>query len=163
MYSGRNRQPAVLNSTTDFEILSSNAQESQLIEAQIQGLTEAANILGLPAYYLGAPNSSRTYANVEQENLQLVRWSIQPIAERIEQALSELLVRGQTAKFNYDTLLRTDTLSRYQAHAVGLTNGFLTVDEVRDMENRDPIQGIDDEPIDTIEAPEYDEEDELDV
>lgn len=163
MYSGRNRQPAVLNSTTDFEILSSNAQESQLIEAQIQGLTEAANILGLPAYYLGAPNSSRTYANVEQENLQLVRWSIQPIAERIEQALSELLVRGQTAKFNYDTLLRTDTLSRYQAHAVGLTNGFLTVDEVRDMENRDPIQGIDDEPIDTIQAPEYDEEDELDV
>jgi len=163
MYSGRNRQPAVLNSTTDFEILSSNAQESQLIEAQIQGLTEAANILGLPAYYLGAPNSSRTYANVEQENLQLVRWSIQPIAERIEQALSELLVRGQTAKFNYDTLLRTDTLSRYQAHAVGLTNGFLTVNEVRDMENRDPIQGIDDEPIDTIEAPEYDEEDELDV
>ena len=163
MYSGRNRQPAVLNSTTDFKILSSNAQESQLIEAQIQGLTEAANILGLPAYYLGAPNSSRTYANVEQENLQLVRWSIQPIAERIEQALSELLVRGQTAKFNYDTLLRTDTLSRYQAHAVGLTNGFLTVDEVRDMENRDPIQGIDDEPIDTIEAPEYDEEDELDV
>lgn len=163
MYSGRNRQPAVLNSTTDFEILSSNAQESQLIEAQIQGLTEAANILGLPAYYLGAPNSSRTYANVEQENLQLVRWSIQPIAERIEQALSDLLVRGQTAKFNYDTLLRTDTLSRYQAHAVGLTNGFLTVDEVRDMENRDPIQGIDEEPIDTIEVPEYDEEDELDV
>lgn len=153
MYSGRNRQPAVLNSTTDFEILSSNAQESQLIEAQIQGLTEAANILGLPAYYLGAPNSSRTYANVEQENLQLVRWSIQPIAERIEQALSDLLVRGQTAKFNYDTLLRTDTLSRYQAHAVGLTNGFLTVDEVRDMENRDPIEGIDEEPIDTIEVP----------
>ena len=163
MYSGRNRQPAVLNSTTDFEILSSNAQESQLIEAQIQGLTEAANILGLPAYYLGAPNSSRTYANVEQENLQLVRWSIQPIAERIEQALSDLLVRGQTAKFNYDTLLRTDTLSRYQAHAVGLTNGFLTVDEVRDMENRDPINPIDDEPIDIMEAPEYDEEDELDV
>lgn len=151
MYSGRNRQPAVLNSTTDFEILSSNAQESQLIEAQIQGLTEAANILGLPAYYLGAPNSSRTYANVEQENLQLVRWSIQPIAERIEQALSELLVRGQTAKFNYDTLLRTDTLSRYQAHAVGLTNGFLTVDEVRDMENRDPINPIDPIPIEADE------------
>lgn len=163
MYSGRNRQPAVLNSSTSFEVLSSNAVESQLIEAQIQGLTEAANILGLPAYYLGAPNSSRTYANVEQENLQLVRWSIQPIAERIEQALSDLLVRGQTAKFNYDTLLRTDTLSRYQAHAVGISNGFLTVDEVREMEMRDPINPIDEDPIDTIEEPEYDEEDELDI
>jgi len=163
MYSGRNRMPAVLNSTTDFEILSSNAQESQLIEAQLAGLTEAANILGLPAYYLGAPNSSRTYANVEQENLQLVRWSIQPIAERIEQSLSDLLVRGQNAKFNYDALLRTDTLSRYQAHAVGITNGFLTVDEVREMENRDPITPIDQEPIDTIETPDFDEEDDLDV
>ena len=151
MYSGRNRQPAVLNATTDFEILSSNAQESQLIEAQIAGLTEAANILGLPAYYLGAPNSSRTYANVEQENLQLVRWSIQPIAERIEQALSDLLVRGQEAKFNYDTLLRTDTLSRYQAHAVGIQSGFLTVNEVREMENRDPINPIDQDPIDMEE------------
>jgi len=154
MYSGRNRMPAVLNSTTDFEILSSNAQESQLIEAQLAGLTEAANILGLPAYYLGAPNSSRTYANVEQENLQLVRWSIQPIAERIEQSLSDLLVRGQYAKFNYDALLRTDTLSRYQAHAVGISSGFLTVNEVREMENRDPITPVDTEPIDT-EEPDY--------
>ena len=130
MYSGRNRMPAVLNSSTEFEILSGNAQESQLVEAQIQALTEAANILGLPAYYLGAPNSSRTYANVEQENLQLVRWSIQPIAERIEQVLSDLLVRGQYARFDYDTLLRTDTNSRYAAYQTAITSGFLTVDEV---------------------------------
>lgn len=165
MYSSRNRQPAVLNSSTSFEVLSNNAVDSQLIEAQIQGLTNAANILGLPAYYLGAPNSSRTYANVEQENLQLVRWSIQPIAERIEEALSDLLVRGQTAKFNYDTLLRTDTLSRYQAHAVGLTNGFLTVEEVREMEGRDPVTPIDEDPIDNIEKDpaEFDEEDQYDV
>ena len=135
MYSARNRAPAVLNASTSFEVLSSNAQESQLIEAQQQSLVEAANILGLPAYYLGAPNSSRTYTNVEQENLQLVRWSIQPIAERIEQAMSDLLVRGQYAKFNYDSLLRTDTLSRYQAHKIALEAGFLTIDEVREYED----------------------------
>jgi HK97 family phage portal protein len=139
MYSSRNRAPAVLNASTDFEVLSDNAQESQLIEAQQQALVEASNTLGLPAYYLGAPNSSRTYSNVEQENLQLVRWSIQPIAQRIEEALSDLLVRGQTARFNYDSLLRTDTLSRYQAHQIALSNGFLTVDEVRGFENRRPL------------------------
>lgn len=156
MYNGRNRMPAVLNASTEFEILSGNAQESQLVETQVQALTEAANILGLPAYYLGAPNTSRTYANVEQENLQLVRWSIQPIAERIEQALSDLLVRGQVARFDYDTLLRTDTNSRYAAYSTGITSGFLTVDEVRDMENRDPINPIDDEPID-LEDDDYEE------
>lgn len=153
MYSARNRQPAVLNASTDFEVLSSNAQESQLIEAQQQSLVEAANILGLPAYYLGAPNSSRTYSNVEQENLQLVRWSIQPIAERIEQAMSDLLVRGQYAKFNYDSLLRTDTLSRYQAHKIALEAGFLSVNEVREYEDMKPM---------TEEVEDYEEEDEVD-
>jgi len=157
MYSSRNRAPAVLNNTTDFEVLSDNAQESQLIEAQQQALVEASNILGLPAYYLGAPNSSRTYSNVEQENLQLIRWSIQPIAQRIEEALSDLLVRGQVARFNYDSLLRTDTLSRYQAHQIALSNGFLSVDEVREMEKRQPME----EAENTV--PEPDEDDVTDV
>lgn len=155
MYSARNRQPAVLNASTDFEVLSSNAQESQLIEAQQQSLVEAANILGLPAYYLGAPNSSRTYSNVEQENLQLVRWSIQPIAERIEQAMSDLLVRGQYAKFNYDSLLRTDTLTRYQAHKIALEAGFLTVDEVREYED---LEQLHEETEDYLEEDTMDEE-----
>ena len=139
MYSSRNRSPVVMNSSTDFEVLSSNAAESQLVEAQTAGLTEAANILGLPPYFLGSPNSSRTYSNVEQENLQLVKWSIQPIAERIEAAFSDLLVRGQIAAFEYESLLKTDTASRYDAYAVALSNGFLTVDEVRDYENLDPM------------------------
>jgi len=159
MYSARNRQPAVLNASTDFEVLSSNAQESQLIEAQQQSLVEAANILGLPAYYLGAPNSSRTYTNVEQENLQLVRWSIQPIAERIEQAMSDLLVRGQYAKFNYDSLLRTDTLSRYQAHKIAIESGFLTIDEVREYEDLESLHEATEDYEE--EAPEMDDEEQL--
>ena len=159
MYSARNRAPAVLNASTSFEVLSSNAQESQLIEAQQQSLVEAANILGLPAYYLGAPNSSRTYTNVEQENLQLVRWSIQPIAERIEQAMSDLLVRGQYAKFNYDSLLRTDTLSRYQAHKIALEAGFLTIDEVREYEDLESMHEATEDYQE--EAPEVDDEEQL--
>jgi HK97 family phage portal protein len=163
MYSSRNRSPVVMNSSTDFEVLSSNAAESQLVEAQTAGLTEAANILGLPPYFLGSPNSSRTYSNVEQENLQLVKWSIQPIAERIEAAFSDLLVRGQTAAFKYDSLLKTDTASRYDAYAVALSSGFLTKDEVRDYENLDPMdyeeddedESLQSDVVDTVEDENY--------
>jgi HK97 family phage portal protein len=168
MYSSRNRSPVVMNSSTDFEVLSSNAAESQLVEAQTAGLTEAANILGLPPYFLGSPNSSRTYSNVVEENLQLIKWSIQPIAERIEAAFSDLLVRGQTAGFKYDSLLKTDTASRYNAYATALSNGFLSVDEVRQYENLDPmdyeeegseVEGIDDslqsDVVDTVEDENY--------
>jgi HK97 family phage portal protein len=154
MYSGRNRAPVVMNSSTEFQVLSNNAQESQLLESQVNDLTTASNMLGLPAYYLGSPNASRTYSNVEQENLQLVRWSIQPIAQRIEEALSDLLVRGQQAKFNYDSLLRTDTLSRYQAHAIAIGSGFLTIDEVRAMEQR---EALDDDAENEIEESGVDE------
>jgi len=155
MYSSRNRSPVVMNASTDFEVLSSNAAESQLVEAQTAGLTEAANIIGLPSYYLGSPNASRTYSNVEQENLQLVKWSIQPIAERIEAALSDLLVRGQTAKFKYESLLKTDTQSRYIAYQTALSSGFLTVDEVRDLENLDGMdyeEGESDDEIATTQT-----------
>lgn len=159
MYSSRNRSPVVMNSSTDFEVLSSNAAESQLVEAQTAGLTEAANILGLPPYFLGSPNSSRTYSNVEQENLQLIKWSIQPIAERIEAAFSDLLVRGQVAKFKYESLLKTDTLSRYQAYQTALSSGFLSVDEIREYENLDPMDY--EEEDDIAEAPEDDMQDDV--
>ena len=69
----------------------------------------------------------------------MIKWSIQPIAERIEAAFSDLLVRGQTAGFKYDSLLKTDTASRYNAYATALSNGFLSVDEVRSYENLDPM------------------------
>ncbi|NBW14070.1 MAG: phage portal protein [Caulobacteraceae bacterium] len=44
-----------------------------------------------------------------------------------------------SGQFEYESLLKTDTASRYDAYAVALSNGFLTVDEVRDYENLDPM------------------------
>jgi len=145
-YGRKSREPAVLNATTEFQVLSDNAQESQLIESRTFHLTEAANMLGLPGVYLGAPNSSRTYSNIEQENLQLVRWTLAPIANRIEQTFSDYIPRGQVARFNFDGLLRADTLTRYQAHQIALQNGFMTVDEVRQHEYRDPLDNPEDQP-----------------
>jgi HK97 family phage portal protein len=139
-YGGTSREPAVLSESIKFEQLSDNAKDSQLVESRTFSLTEIANMLGLPGSYLGAPNSSRTYANIEQENQSLLRWSLTPWLSRIEARFTDYLPRGQYAKFNVDALLRSDTLTRYQAHKIALESGFLTVDEVRtDFENRPPM------------------------
>jgi phage portal protein BeeE len=53
--------------------------------------------------------------------------------------MTEYLPRGQYAKMNVDALLRPDTKSRYEAHKIALDSGFLTLDEVRELENREPI------------------------
>jgi len=73
------------------------------------------------------------------------------------------LVRGQQAKFNYDSLLRTDTLSRYQAHAIAIGSGFLTVDEVRAMEQREALDLDAENEIEQTGIDEVDSEGEADV
>ena len=65
--------------------------------------------------------------------------SIEPLTTRIEATLTDYLPRGQMAKFNYDSLLRADTYTRYQAHKLALEAGFLTVDEIRELEDLPPI------------------------
>jgi len=156
-YGGTKRTPAVLNESTKFQQLSDNAKDAQLLETRAFSLTEIANMIGLPAYYLGAPNSSRTYSNVSEENLQLVRWSLLPYVQRIESSFTELLPRGQYAKMNLDALLRPDTKTRYETHKIALDSGFLTVDEVREFENRQPIgdtDSVENTPAEVASTPE---------
>ena len=138
-YGGRSRRPAVMNAETDVEPLTANANDSQLIEARTQAQMDAANIVGLPGHYVGAPNSNRTYSNLETQGLEYLRWTLLPITTRIEATFTDYLPRGQVAKFEYDGILRADTLTRYQAHQIALSNGFLTLDEVRAFENRPPL------------------------
>ena len=138
-YGGRSRRPAVLNDATDVEPLTANASDAQLIEARTQAQADAANIVGLPGHYVGAPNSNRTYSNLETQGLEYLRWTLLPLTTRIEAVFTDYLPRGQVAKFEYDGILRADTLTRYQAHQIALSNGFLTLDEVRALENRPPL------------------------
>jgi len=138
-YGGRSRIPAVLNSTTKVEPLTANANDSQLVEARNQAVADAANIVGLPGNFIGAPNTSRTYTNTELQAIEYIRTSIAPLTARIEATFTDYLPRGQYAKFSFDSLLRADTLTRYQAHKIALESGFLTVDEVRELEDRPPL------------------------
>jgi HK97 family phage portal protein len=138
-YGGKSRIPAVLNASTDIEPLTANANDSQLVEARNQAVSDSANIVGVPGNMVGAPNTSRTYSNVEAQGLEYLRTSIAPLTTRIEATFTDYLPRGQMAKFNYDSLLRADTYTRYQAHKLALEAGFLTVDEIRELEDLPPI------------------------
>ncbi|PRX48676.1 HK97 family phage portal protein [Prauserella shujinwangii] len=137
--SQRDRTVAALNSTTEFEPLSWNPEELQLVEARKFSLHELALIFGLPLSFLGADQASRTYSNIEQEAINLLKFTLGGHLARFEQTFSQHMPRGTTAKANLDAILRADTLSRYRAHQIGLTAGFLTRDEVRELEDRPPL------------------------
>jgi HK97 family phage portal protein len=133
------RSIAVLNASTKFTPLSWNPEELELVEARKFSLTEVELIFGLPVGWLGGQASSRTYANIEQDAVNLLKFSLGGHLARFEQTLSLAFPRGTQARANVDAILRADTLTRYQAHSIALGGKpFLTVDEVRDIEHRTP-------------------------
>lgn len=135
----RDRTIAVLNSVTDFTPLSWNPEQMQLVEARKFSLAEMALVFGLPGYFLGAETTSMTYSNITQEGMNLLRFHLNGHLSRFEQALSRALPRGTQVKADLDSLLRPDTMARYQAYQVGLAAKFLDVDEVRESEDLPPL------------------------
>lgn len=134
------RKVAVLNSALTFESLAWNPSEAQLLEARKFGHNEIALIFGVDPEWLGASQSSRTYQNIEQSGIELIRRSsLAGHLARFEAELSRHLRPGTRARANLDSVQRADTLARYQGYSLALSSEFLTDDEVRALENRPPL------------------------
>jgi phage portal protein BeeE len=82
---------------------------------------------------------SLTYANVEQRDLSLLKYAVGPWLVRLETALTDLVPRGQYVKFNAGGLLRTDLKTRYESYKLALEGGWLTLPEIRELEERQPL------------------------
>jgi HK97 family phage portal protein len=138
------RQPLIVSGGGAGEVtwqsLSVNPNESQFIDSRTLGVSEIARTFGVPPEMIGGEaGNSLTYTNVESQGMHFAQHSILPWAIRLESAISTLLPRGQTVKFNLDGLRRADTKSRYEAHQIALASGFMTVDEVRELEDLGPM------------------------
>lgn len=139
---GGKRRVAILTGDLKFTPVSIRPDESQFIETSGFNVRQVCRMFGVPPEMVGAESGgSLTYANVEQRNLDMLRYCVGPWLVRLETALSALLPRQQFVKFNANALLRSDTKTRYEAHEIALRAGFLTVDEVRDLEDLPPLGG----------------------
>jgi HK97 family phage portal protein len=115
-------------------------EQSQFLEAQRFSLQQTCRYFGVPPEMIGADSGNpKTYANLEQRNLDFLTFGVGPKLGRLETALNGLVPRGQFVKFNTGALLRTDLKSRYESYEVGIRAGFLTVNEARALEDREPL------------------------
>lgn len=127
----------VLGKGTTFEKMSMAAEEAQFIESRGFQVEEVARVFGVPPPLLMVPGHTSNYGTgLEQQMLFLLSTTLEPWLRRVEQAVSlNLTPRGQFAEYTRAALLRTDTMSRYQAYAVGIQWGFLSRADVRRYEN----------------------------
>lgn len=134
--AGAKNGVAVLGQGLSYSPIFLSPADAQFIESQNWNVTQVARLFGVPSSLMLADTagSSMTYQNVEQDWIGYIRFSLMTYLIEIEQAFTTLLPRGQEAHFNIEALLRSDTLTRYNAHKIGLEAGFLTIDEVRAIE-----------------------------
>jgi HK97 family phage portal protein len=141
-----NRDIAVLGSGARFQAITIAPEEAQFLETTQANIRTIARYFGVQPELIGADSgNSLTYANVEQRALDFLTFGLRPWLVRLETALSALLSSTTTVKFNAAALVRTDLLTRYQAHESAIRAGWKLRSEVRELEDLPPIPGIDDQ------------------
>jgi HK97 family phage portal protein len=144
-HQGR-RDIAVLGDGARFQAVSISPEESQFLETTRANVATIARYFGVqPELIGGESGGSLTYANVEQRALDFLTFGLRPWLVRLEVALSALLSSTTTVKFNAAALVRTDLLTRYQAHESAIRAGWKLRSEVRELEDLPAIPGIDDQ------------------
>lgn len=133
---------AVLDAETDFQSVTIPPDQLQFLESRRWQTTEVARWFGVPPHLVGDVEKSTSWGSgIEQQNLGLHAYTLSGHTTPIEQRITrEVLVRGQYAAFNLDSLMRGSTQERYQALNVAAGGPWMTRNEARVSENKAPIK-----------------------
>ncbi len=141
---GNRRGTAILEEGLKAEKLSLSQEDSQFIETRKLSRSEIAGIFRVPPHMIGDLDKA-TFSNIEHQSLQFVRDCIRPLCVSFEQELNaKLFPRGDLfAEHVLDGLLRGDTKSRYEGYAIARQWGWMSANDIRALENLNPISGGD--------------------
>lgn len=143
-FSGKNSHNiAVLEEGMTFKPMSIPPEEAQFLETRKFQIDEIARIFRVPPHMVGDLEKS-SFSNIEQQSLEFVKYTVGPWVARWEQSLAQALLlpsekKRYTIKYNLDGLLRGDYESRMNGYAVGRQNGWLSANDIRELENMNKI------------------------
>ncbi len=140
---GKAHSSMILEQELKFDKISINPNDAQLLESKKFQVEEIARMFRLPLHLLQSLDRA-TNNNIEHQSIDYVVHTLRPWLVRIEQAyimqlLPESEKRTHFIEHVVDGLLRGDIASRYDAYAKGRQNGWLSADDIREMENMNPL------------------------
>lgn len=137
---GGRRLPAVLSGGLKWKPISISPDESQFLAARQFERDEIAMLYGIPPHMLGITDRTTSWGRgIEQQSISFVTYTLLNWLNPIEAVFSDLLPRGQFARWNVDALLRGDQKSRYDSYVSARNAGWLNVNEIRELEDRPPV------------------------
>jgi len=149
---------AILEQGTKANQLSLSNKDSQVLETRQFQRSEIAGMFRVPLHLINDLQKS-SFNNISHQSLEFVMYALQPYLVRIEQSINTQLIskndrKSHYAKWNVAGLLRGDIESRYNAYNQGRNMGILSVNEIREQEDMNPIENGDIylTPLNMIEA-----------
>ena len=145
---GKSHLPGVLTAGAKWASAGVTNEQAQFLQTRQFTAAEICSFLFLidPTEFGVSMDkgSSVTYANLEQRNARKVQVTFLPWLVRLDNALTSLVRQSNRyVKINPAGLLRGDTKTRYETHAIGIASKFLLPNEARELEDRAPIPGGD--------------------
>lgn len=134
---------AVLEEGMKYTPISISPNEAQFLESRKFQINEIARIFRVPPHMVGDLEKS-SFSNIEQQSLEFVKYTLDPWVSRWEQNMMRSLLAEEEKptyfiKFNVDGLLRGDYQSRMNGYAIGRQNGWMSANDIRELENLDRI------------------------
>lgn len=141
---GNANRVGVLTQGAHLNKVSINPNDSQFLETRAFQVPDVARIFGVPPHLIAdASNSTSWGSGLAEQNLAFGQFSLRPWIDRIEESHGRLLTSHGLptvfVKLNMDALLRASLKDRYEAAAIGIVNGFLTINEQRTLEDLPPV------------------------
>ena len=145
VYRGTNNahKIAVLEEGMKYQQIGIPPEEAQFLETRKFQINEIARLYRIPPHLIGDLEKS-SFSNIEQQSLEFVKYTLDPWVIRWEQSLQKaLLLPGEKGKYfiklNVDGLLRGDYQSRMQGYSIGRQNGWYSTNDIREMEDLNPL------------------------
>lgn len=134
---------AVLEEGMKYTPISISPNEAQFLETRKFQINEIARIFRVPPHMVGDLEKS-SFSNIEQQSLEFVKYTLNPWVCRWEQALQRALLDDDEKgkyffRFNVEGLLRGDYQSRMNGYAIARQNGWMSANDIRELENIDRI------------------------
>jgi HK97 family phage portal protein len=134
---------AVLEEGMKYTPISISPEQAQFLQTRRFQINEIARIFRVPPHMLADLEKS-SFSNIEQQSLEFVKYTLDPWVVRWEQTLMRSLLSPDEKseyffKFNVDGLLRGDYASRMSGYATARQNGWMSANDIRELENLDRI------------------------
>ena len=140
----RSHRPGILFGGAKFQKTTVDNDAAQFLESRRFAIEEIARIFRCPPSMLGVTTpGAMSYASVEQNGIHFVQHTLRPYLVKLEDAYGKVLPNGAFLRFNVDGLLRGDQPSRYAAYSTGIQAGFMSINDVRRLEDVQAVAGGD--------------------